>query len=241
MIYQEYFNNPSIQAFLLATLFIYFIFRLFQYLNKRFVIKQNHKKNLRKFIYFLEFITWIFYVFESIKYFAENNNVLAGALAIILFVIIGWTAWFVVKDYVAGLYLKWNDTYKVNEVIEIGGQAGRIIKLGSRNVILEISPLHTINVSYSKLFTEQVIKTGLTDLSANTSFTINLSKEFQNSDSHKVVRNYILQLPWTNLKHEPLVIVENQEKDEMTIRISASLIDESYSEQFSNTIRTKFE
>ncbi len=241
MNYKQYFNNPSIQAFLLAALFIYFIFRLFHYLNKRFVIKQNYKKTLRKFIYFLEFITWVFYVFESIKYFSENNTVIAGALAIILFVVIGWIAWFVVKDYVAGLYLKWNDSYKVNEVIEIEGQAGKIIKLSSRNAILEISPLHTINVSYSKLFTKQVIKTGLTDLSANTSFTINLSKEFQNTGSLKMVRNYILQLPWTNLKHEPLVVIENQEKDKVLVRISASLIDENYSERFRNTIRTKFE
>ncbi len=241
MNYQQYFNNPSIQAFLLAALFIYFIFRLFQYLNKRFVIKLNQKKNLRKLIYFLEFITWIFYVSESIKYFAENNTVIAGSLAIILFVVIGWTAWFVVKDYVVGLYLKWNDTYKVNEVIEIDGQSGRIIKLSSRNAILEISPLHTINVSYSKLFTKQVIKTGLTDLNANTSFTIKLSKEFQNIDHLKLVRDYILQLPWTNLKHEPLVIVENQEKNTFEIRISASLIDESYAEKFRNSIKNKFE
>jgi hypothetical protein len=241
MNYQQYFSNPSFQAFLLAAFFIYFIFRLFHFLNKRFVVKLKHRKNLRKFIYFIEFITWLFYVSESIKYFAEKNIVVAGLLTIILLVVVGWTAWFVIKDYVVGLYLKWNDTYKVNEIIEIDGQNGKIVKLGSRQAILEISPLHTINIAYSKLFSKKVIRTGLTDLGANASFTINVPKDTHNPENLNLIRKYIFQLPWTNFKNEPTVVVENQVNDKVVVRISASLIDDSYAEQFKNTIRNKFE
>lgn len=241
MNYQQYLNNPSTQAFLLAAFFIYFIFRVFHFLNKRFVLKQSYRKNLRKFIYLLEFLTWLIFLLEAINFFAENNIVLAGSLALILFIITGWTTWFVIKDYVAGLYLKWNNAYKANEVIEIDGQSGRILKLEKRSLLFEISPLHTTQIAYSKLFTKKVIKTGLTDLGANASFTIDLLKEFQNAEGLTKIHNYIFQLPWTNLKHQPLVVVENQESEKMIVRISASLIEESYIDQFRNAIKEKFE
>ena len=241
MNYQQYFSNPSFQAFLLAAFFIYFIFRLFQFLNKRFVIRLKHRKKLRKFIYFLEFITWLFYVSESIKYFAENNIIVAGSLSVILFVVVGWTAWFVIKDYVVGLFIKWNDTFKVNEIIEVDEKNGKIIKLTSRSAILEISPLHTVNIAYSKLFSKQVVKTGLTDLGANASFTINLAKKTHQPEDLSLIKKYIFQLPWTNFNYDPTVVVENQVNDKVVVRISASLIDDSYIEQFKTSIRNKFE
>jgi len=241
MNYKQYFNNPSMQAFLLAAIFIYFVFRVFHFLNKRFVIRHNYRKNLQKFLYLFEFISWLLFVSESIKYFAANNLVIAGSLAVILLIVISWTAWFVIKDYVVGLYLKWNDAYKINEVIQIEGQSGKIIKLSNRFVILEISPLHTTKVSYSSLFTKKVIKTGLTDLSANASFTINLPRDFQYPEDLDLIQTYIYQLPWTNLNHKPAVVVENQDKEKTVIRISASLIDESYIEQFKVSLRKRFE
>ena len=241
MDYQKYFNNPSIQAFLFVAILIYFIFRIFHILNKRFVIRQNHLKNLRKTIYLLEFLTWLLFVSESIKYFAANNIVIAGSLAIIFLVVIAWTAWFVIKDYVVGLYLKWNDAYKLNEAIQVDGQSGKIIKLGSRFAIIEISPLHTTKISYSDLFTKRVVKTGLTELSANASFTLRLPKDFQYSNGLESIRTYIYQLPWTNLNHKPVVVIEKQDNDQTIIRISASLIDENYLEQFKSNVRTRFE
>ncbi len=241
MNYQQYLNTPTVQTFLLASFFIYLIFRLLHFFNRRFVLKQNHRKNLKKVIYFLEFVTWLLYVAESVKQFSEENLVVAVLLSIVLLIVISWTAWFVIKDYVIGLYLKWNDAFKINEVINVNGHTGKIIKLASRNAILEISPIHTLNISYSKLFTKEVVKTGLTDLSANVSFTLNVSKINYNTDHLNLIKTYILQLPWTNLKYSPTVLVENQGQDNVFVRISASLIDVNYTDQFRKSIKNRFE
>lgn len=241
MNYQDLINKPSIQGFILIAIIIYLLFRGFQLLNKRFVNKKKYQEFIRRGLYFLEFITWIILIAEAIKYFYTDNVVVAGVLALVVLIVFGWIAWFVIKDYAVGLFIKWTDSYKVNEMVEVGGQNGKIVKLGKRSAILEINPIQTIEIAYSKLFTKKVIRTGVSELSSSVTFTLNIGDKFEGNESLEKIVSYIYHLPWANLKQKPIVVVEASDRENTTLRISASLIDDSYEELFKNSLRQKFE
>lgn len=241
MDYQDYVNNSPTQMFLATALIIYLTFRAIHWANKRFVSNISNRNKLQKTLYFLEFVAWILYVFEAIKYFYKANIIIAITLSIILIIITAWTTWYVIKDYVAGLYIKWNNLYSINDEIEIEQQKGKIIAMKSRSAIIEIDALHTSQIVYSKFFAKNVIKIGLSGLSSNISFTIKLPVKLNPVETIEKITTYIYQLPWINIKHKPIVIIEKQDAQQTLIRINASLIDVDYSEEFKNNIKTKFE
>ncbi len=241
MNYQEYVSSGSIQLFVGLVILIYFIFRAFHLLNRKLVHNVNSGQKLQRVLYFVEFIAWLLFTIESIKYFSSTNTVVSVTLSVVLCVVMAWTAWFVIKDYTAGLYIRWNKLFLLNDEIEVDNVEGKIIEFKSRFVVLEIDPLHTVQIVYSKLFANNVVKLGLSGLSSNVSFTINLSSSLKPVDSLEKIKNYVYQLPWINSKHEPIVIIEEQNTEGSIIRINASLIDTNYSEKFKNSIRSKFE
>ncbi len=241
MDYQEYVKSTPIQLFLGLVILIYLTFRALHLLNNKVVHNLGNRQKIQRVLYFVEFIAWLLFTVEAIKYFAVANNVIAITLSIVLFVITAWTAWFVIKDYVAGLYIKWNKLFLLNDEIEIDNIKGKIIEFRSRFVLIEIDPLHTVQVVYSRLFAKNVVKLGLSGLSSNVSFTINLSSALKPVESLENIKTYVYQLPWINSKHEPIVIIEEQTAQGSLIRINASLIDINYSENFKNSVRSKFE
>ncbi len=241
MDYQEYVSSTPTQVFFLLVIATYLIYRGLHVLNKNFVNNMNKRQKLQKALFFLEFLTWLVVTFEAIKYFRSNNTIITIALSLILLVVISWTAWFVIKDYVAGLYVKWNENYSLNDEIQIDNKKGKIIAMKSRYAVIELDPLHTMQIPYSKLFTKSVIKVGLSGLSSNVSFTLNLPDNLKPLESLEQIKTYIYQLPWINFKHEPMVLVEEHNANGALIRINASLIDLRYSEEFKNNLRNKFE
>ncbi len=241
MDYKEYVSSTPIQFFFGLVILIYFIFRSLHFLNNKLVNSVNNRQRLQRILYFIEFLAWLFFTIEAIKYFSVSNRVIAIALSIILFIITAWTSWFVIKDYIAGLYIKWNKLFAIDDEIEINDKKGKIIGFKSRFILIEIDPLHTMQVVYSKLFNSNIVKIGLSGLSSNVSFTIHLSSKEKPVENIENIKTYIYQLPWINSRHEPMVIIEEQNKDGYLIRVNASLIDVKYSENFKNNIRNKFE
>ncbi len=241
MNYQEYVNSTPIQLFLVSVILIYFLFRGLQLLNNKLVRSIGGRQKLQRVLYFVEFITWLVFILEAIKYFWSADTVIASALSMVFLMVTAWTAWFVVKDYVAGLYIKWNKLFSLNDEIEIDNKKGKIIGMKERFALVEIDPLHTMQIVYSKLFTKSVVKIGLSGLSSNVSFTINLPLKQKPLENLEKIKTYIYQLPWINSKHKPMVMIEEQNKSGYLIRINASLIDIKYTEQFKNSVRNKFE
>ncbi len=240
MNYQEYVSTTPIQLFFALIIFIYFAFRGLHLLNNKLVNSVGNRQKLNRVLYFVEFFAWIIFILEAIKYFAASNKVMAFALSIVIFVITAWISWFVIKDYIAGLYIRWNKLFAINDEIEIDNKKGKIVEFSSRFIVVEIDPLHTMQVVYSKLFNSNIVKVGLSGLSSNLSFTISLPATQKPVENLENIKTYIYQLPWINSKHEPMVIIEQQNKNDYLIRINVSLIDVKYSEDFKNSIRNKF-
>jgi len=240
MDYTQFAENPSEIIFVIFGVIIYFIFRLMQFLSSRkWAIKAKYFSS--RIFYFIEIITWIAYFTEGINLFIHKNIIFSGISAIVLFVSIGWISWFILRDYLAGLFLKMDKGFKLDEIIEFDGFLGSVNSIGNRDIEIRIDGSNTVKIPYSQLFIKRLIRAGTSDNCAKTNFVFKLDSKINAVEAVDLIKVFIYQLPWINTAHEQEVTIEKMDKHETLIGINATLFDKKYTHRFEQKIRDRFE
>ncbi len=240
MNYTQFIENPKEHIFTISGLIIYFIFRLLQYFfTKKPEIKS--KLFLSRIFYFIEIMTWFAYLSEGVNLFAQKNLFFSGLCGFILLLGIVWISWFILKDFIAGLFLKMNQDIKLNEIIEFDNISGKVIKIGSRDVELEIDGSNTINIPFNQFFIKRIIHTGTSEHCAKANFVLKLNKNLNAIEALDNIKVFIYQLPWTSSTHEQDVTIEKMDKEGTLIKICALLFDQKYMDKFEQILRERFE
>jgi len=239
MNFLQFNDNPKIGIFLFLGFFIYLIFRVLHFIISKYYKKKiNHL--LRKSIYFLELIIWTFFLYEGIMLFKSKNIVFSAFCLLILLFSVGWICWFIVRDYIAGLFLKMDGTFTLNETIEFDNFSGKIAKMGGRGLALEIDSSNSIYIPYNQFFVKRHKKTGSSDNIAKCNFVFKLNSNLKALEALDAIKIFIYQLPWISSKHEQEVFIEGIEDDFTLIKISASLIDKKFQDKFQQKVQERF-
>jgi len=240
MNYSQFLNNPKEGIFFFFGLFIYFIFRLIQYLVNRYA-GNRATQFLTKSFYFIEIIFWLVFLFEGVELFKNKNKVFSLFFALILVFSLSWSCWFILRDYIAGLYLNISASLKLNETIEFDGYVGKINKMGSRMLELQLTLAKSVNIPYHQFFLKRIIKTGSSVNCAREYFEFKLNPKIDAIESKSLIHTYIHQLPWVSDKFEQEILIEKVEGNSTVVKINVSLFDKKYFDRFQQKIKEKFE
>jgi small-conductance mechanosensitive channel len=240
MNYTQFTDNPREEVFVFAGLILYFLFRVFQYLINKYRAK-TYKHAISKLVYFIEIIVWFAYLSEGVNLFAQQNLVVSCLCALILLFAISWTSWYILRDYLAGLFLKMSGTFKLDEIVDFDGFSGRITNIGNRSIQLEIASANTVTIPYHQFYIKRLISTGKSDNSAKGDFIFKLNPNLNAIDTIETIKVFIYQLPWTNNKNEQEVSIEKSDSEGSLIKINASLLDKKYFDRFQSKIKERFE
>ncbi len=236
----QYASNSNVGTFLIFASIIFLIFRLLHFVLLKYS-KTKRKQVFSKVLYLVECIFWFVVLYQGIVLFKSKNMVFSAFNFIILGIIVGWSTWFVFKDYMAGLYCKIDGTFKLNETIEFDGYIGKISRIGGRMLELELSASKIVSIPYHQFFIKRIIFTGTTGNCAKEYFVFKLNPKYETVTLLEEINTYIHQLPWTSNKYEQEVRFEKSNNQEVHISINASLFDKKYSDRFQQMIRQKFE
>ena len=240
MNYTQFAENPKELVFVIFGVIIYFIFRLIHFLVTRKLVNRP-KQFLGSLFYFIEVMIWFAYFSEGINLFVHKNIIFSGICAFVLLVAIGWISWFILRDFIAGLFLKMNETFKLDEIIEFDGFSGSVQSIGNRDIEIRIDGSNTVKIPYSQFYIKRLIRAGTSDNCAKSNFIFKLDTSLNAIDAVDAIKVFIYQLPWTNSAHEQEVIIDKMDKQETLISINASLFDQKYKDRFEQKIRERFE
>jgi len=227
-------TNISITGIILISLTILLFFRFARYISDKFIRSISVKQWLKKALFALELIVWFILIYQLAEKSISKYPVLSIIMILLLVFIVSWTFWYVLRDYLAGIYIRISGRFRLNETIAFddsvsGGQdiKGKITSFTDRHLVLEIQDNATIELPYSKLFNKKMERhVQSVDEELTLLFEIK-SSEDKERFMHEI-KKQVLELPWISHKHEPKLIIQKQENAKTYLELKVILLDKKY-------------
>jgi hypothetical protein len=232
-------ENPRIVFFILAGFCIFLIFRIFH-----FFIQKAKNKNLwgrfSKFLYLSEIFSWFLFISYGIERFFQYRPAVSLILAIALILASVWVSCYILRDYIAGLFIKLENTYQKGEVLKSVDFKGKVIAFYSRHIEIEDEDSGIVKIPYSKLFISRPFKSGTTGQASREIVFLEVSKPEDKSELLESIQKYANILPWTNNKYNTEISIESENNKTITIKLKTALFDSKYSIPFKKALSEKF-
>ena len=205
----------------IPALLIFAFFTIVKLLNKRVESRRFVKSKLERFLPIFEIVTWIMFGSWVIIYFLENQtwrDIFLLTLCAALLIIISWVA---MKDIFAGIILRLDSSFNLNEWVKIKELSGKIVKLGYRTFQLETGIGEMVSIPYSRISGEIRTKPNVSEKLKSHSFIIQLSKNRPIEETAKKIKFTLANAPWSSLKKLPAVkfIKETHDRHQFEIII----------------------
>ncbi len=101
---------------ILVYVFLKVINTLYTYINKKYS-KWTRKVNL---IPAIELIVWLIFIFWAVDYLFKNKLYYQYLVISIVIIVVIFLAWFVIKDFIAGIVFKVQNDLQINSNIQLG-------------------------------------------------------------------------------------------------------------------------
>lgn len=205
----------------IPALIIFAFFTVVKLLNKKVKSRRFLKSKLERFLPVFEIITWLIFSSWVIIHFLENPTwraIFLLTLCVALLVIISWVA---MRDIFAGIILRLDNSFNLNEWVKIKDFSGKIVKLGYRTFELETGTGEMVSIPYSRISGEIRTKPNVSEKVKGHSFIIRLPKNYPIEETAKKVKFTLANAPWSSLKKLPAVrfIKETQDSHQFEIII----------------------
>jgi len=238
-------TNYPITVLILLSLTILLLFRLIRLLTDKFISKISVKQWAKKVLYVFELVVWIILIYQVAEKSLSRQPILSAVMILLLVFIVSWSFWFVLRDYLAGIYIRISGRFKLHETIAFNSTQneltikGKIIRFGNQNMVLETQNLTTIELPYNKLFNikmERHVQSVEEELSL--SFQLKTVKDSENLLND--LRKQLLELPWISHKQEPVLILNNKPDDKTYLELKVILLDKKYRNRVEEILTNNF-
>lgn len=239
---KEILNNNiwPFYIYLIVGVLIFVIFRIaFEFLHLLKLKKSVYNK-INKYLPFIELIFWFLFIIASMNRLLEHNQIIASGIYAFLLIAFIWFFWSFIRDIIAGLIIKYNDTFKLNENIKIKEYSGRVRSFSRRYLEIETELGEIVYIPYSSIPSSILVKSNPGEKIKAHTFSINVSNKYDLVKLVGEIKSFVLALPWASVIKKPLIIpngnIDNCYKFEITIYS----IEEVYLFQMEDKIRKRF-
>ena len=220
------------------------LFFLFRSLNKALLSLASGKKMFRVTLQvfpLFELIVWIAYaLWVTGKFFGNWNEYRLISLAII-FIPILLISWYFLRDFIAGIVLKAEKPFTINQLIKTQNFEGTIKKIGSRSIEIESKSGEISRVPYSRL-TNKIYRIQPPEASIRShELLLQISPSLKIEETKKKLITELLLLPQVSVNHTPKINIVKEEKDYSIYRISYHTSDQTHAALVNQYLKNKFE
>lgn len=238
---QDHFSYSAVYFFLIIAIVLVAAFRLLNFFIPALPIKSDYKIGIRKALPMAEFTAWIIFLIWGINYFIRYNIYFAIGLGIVVFLIMIWFSWFALRDLIAGIIIKTNRDLKKNEIVDVAGYHGKIIRFGFRNMILETENGKNIYLPYTMVIKRELVRSHPAEKILSHSFILTTEAKKPLDTTIDDIRRSILSLPWVSLTQKPMIRLENEKPGSYTFHITTFSIEQNYFMMIEKAIREAHE
>lgn len=225
---------------LLTGFILFFFIRLGSRLIRLAPVKKTFHKTLLRSFPVIEFVLWIIFSFwASSMVFGEQAffPFMQTSIVILLLIVLGW---FLLRDFFAGIVLKTENAFELNEVIKTKFVEGKLIKLGSRSLELETENGQLVRIPYSRLSNEPIVRMPRGNNFIGHEMALDIPKNAPLSQIQDQLRMFILAQPWVSVSKEPVIKLIDETPDLFHFKIQFFIISDRHAPQMEDRISKQF-
>lgn len=201
-------STSGVTVFLLLTVLLFALLRWLRWLLGLVPMSKGRREALNRGILVSETVVVLVFLLTYVPMVFEVNPAYTPIFFGVLILGIVWVSWFVIRDAVAGLFIKAGEIVRLGDTVSFDGARGRITALGVRVLELETSEGEQIIVPYSRLTHQAVTRTAAVDNVIRHSFRLPRAG-LDVPATRARVRCVALSHHWSSLAREPQIEIEN--------------------------------
>ncbi len=227
--------------------FLFFAFGLFLVLrfSSRILNTISAKQNLRRVLLrifpFFEFLIWLVVGLWGLNLFLSEYTFYATlivAIVLVLTVIIGW---YFLRDFVAGVILKTEVPFEINQHVKTTTHAGFIRKAGYRSIELIDDKGESIKIPYSQLSSSSFTVVDNNASLQGHEVMLKVKSHILFDDLSSSIKQSLLLLPWVSVKREPTIKEVEHSDDYSVVAVFFHTIGKESHSKVTHFLRSKFE
>ncbi len=231
----------KILTILLAGLAVFIVLKIVGISLKKGTSRYPVLKNVLKVFPLVEIISWIVFVFWACTAIFVNRSfypyLMAGLILIcaILFV------WFIFRDIFAGAIFRSQNDLNLGDYIKIGNLSGQIKSVHLTHLEITSDNGQTIKIPFARI--NQDLISGMTTPEGMEEFTIKLQVKnaIAGDDIAEKIKYEITNSPWCNYKNPPVIKLQNQNSDFLTLDILVYTLNQKHLTIIEKMLKKKFD
>jgi len=209
---------------ILVFVFLKALNTLHVYVNRKYK-KWTRKLNL---IPAVEFISWLIYIFWAIDFLFKNKLYYQYLVISIVIIVVVFLAWFVVKDFIAGIVFKVQNDLQTKSNIQLGAICGVIKAQHLTHIQIETSAGQILKVPYSRLNHEIISEISDTTSNEDFKFQIQIKKTKNKKETEDLLNFHIINSPWSNFNIKPVTKLLSEDENLYTFDVTASTLNHKH-------------
>lgn len=208
----------NLLIFSVTGILLFLLFRMLNRISKALIKKKFYRSGTMSLLPVIELASWVAYAFWGmyvIFYGHMYYDLIVGIMAIL---IIFGLAWFVFRDFLAGVLIRIEQAVDTGKVIKTPFAEGRITKMGTLSLEITNEAEETIKIPYSRLSTESIVIPPDEEDSLPYQFQIGLNKDQSPAETREKVLAELIAMPWIN-SPTPVVNVLKTEQGEWELQV----------------------
>lgn len=211
------FSEFSFAGLLILAALLFLFFRAI----KATFLTRTRQRRIAEYFPIAEVVVWLLFILWSINILLKDSLYHMIAVLALSAVIVAGLGWFVARDLIAGIVLRFSDHFNRRQKLLLENEQGTIIDAGLLALSLQKEDGSTLKIPWSKI-SGQVYGKGMTDESQNTLiFTIDAENRQSPEKLQDKIRQAILLTVGVALNREPKIQIVNGPKGQQQIKITA--------------------
>ena len=161
----------------------------------------------------IEFIIWLIFIFWASDYLFRDKFYYRYLVLALILVFIAFLSWFLISDIFAGVIFKVKHNLKTGAHIRTGDISGNIKSQHLTYLKIRTDDGQLLRVPYSSLNNKVIAEVMHTETMEEHTLQIRIDVNLNKTDAETLIREKILNTPWSNVKEEPSIrLIKEDEK-----------------------------
>lgn len=216
------FQNISFKIILILFIQAFWIVSAFMVLQ-HIVIRMIKNERLHDWLAFyvplIRNIVWTLFVLRIIYVFGKHQPILTLFL---VGIIIGLT-WNIIRDFIQGTIFRLQKGDIVGQQIQLQDYKGSVLKMGETKMSIELKNGEIVQLPYSKLFTDVIVKPISNRQIKNQTLILPISRNTAIETIKSELTKKIVAYPWVVIKNGIVVEFFNDEQQERKVKLSYAI------------------
>ncbi len=233
-------SSAAIVRLIIFSIFVFSLFRLFNFALNRIKHKTTYLKLITKNILLVELLTWILFLIWAANSARSRNPILSLSISGMLLFILFWVSYFGLRNIIAGVFFRYQENYAIGDHYQNNDYAGRIIDFKLFALHLESKDGQIISIPYGKLANKVSTHQEVGKTKTAYTFELSTTKEKEIQEVTQEIKNFLLSMAWISTYRTPEIHQLKTSDSAYIFNISLFAINNDYALKTEQLVKSKF-